>query len=531
MIFSESHSRKRRIRLIYLFIGLVLSTTLITTCIQAISGYSSEKKILSSTMLQFNYERASSLSVTMEVLFSAMEKSLKVTSGYLSKPGQSEQDLQEQLNLALESSNFFNSMTIADENGVIRTASPENLGLTGKHVNATVTQKLLSLKGPYVSEPYYSLTNRLIVLMSQPMFDSNGKYLGFIAGTIYLDKKNVLNEVFGKTTASSSGTYVYVVDNAGNLLFHPTVSRIGENVSRNKIVQELMNDRSGSGSIVNTKNMSFLAGYSTVKANGWGIVVQSPKAEISAAAYRLVTNQILVSLPFVALFLLLAIWIARALSIPIAALSEAAQRISKGERMVSLPFKSHWNYEAHQLTRSLILASRGLQKQADALTLEANTDPLTGLMNRRAMDAYIDEWRDDNVSFSVMTLDIDHFKQINDSFGHQLGDEVLKFLASVMMNNTEQSDICIRIGGEEFVILLPETTPEQARLKAESIRKKMEKAAGPTGNPVTVSIGISGYPWRSSNLMEVFRFADEALYEAKRSGRNRTVIHRLPPSG
>jgi hypothetical protein len=155
MIFSESKSRKKRIRLIYLFIGLVLITALITTCIQAVSGYSSEKKTISSTTLQLNYERASSLSITMEVLFNAMEKSLKVTSGYLSKPGHSEQDLQEQLNLALESSNFFNSMTIANENGVIRTASPKSLGLAGKHVNATVTQKLLSLKGPYVSEPYY----------------------------------------------------------------------------------------------------------------------------------------------------------------------------------------------------------------------------------------------------------------------------------------------------------------------------------------------------------------------------------------
>lgn len=163
------------------------------------------------------------------------------------------------------------------------------------------------------------------------------------------------------------------------------------------------------------------------------------------------------------------------------------------------------------------------------------TDPLTGLYNRRhlnrTLQAEIDRSKRQQTALSVILLDIDHFKAVNDTYGHACGDSVLRELANRSLQTLRGMDSACRLGGEEFLMLLPDTTPEQAQLVAERLRQATESrpidtTVGPIS--VTISIGVAGLIPGESGLQLLER-ADEALYEAKRLGRNRVEIAPTPP--
>jgi diguanylate cyclase (GGDEF)-like protein len=126
-------------------------------------------------------------------------------------------------------------------------------------------------------------------------------------------------------------------------------------------------------------------------------------------------------------------------------------------------------------------------------------------------------------------LDIDHFKRINDEHGHDAGDEVLRAVAAVLRNATRDVDVTARHGGEEFVVLLPETGLAAARDAAERVRTAVATATVDPGGrqlSVTVSVGVSAWPDSATAPADLLPGADAALYEAKRSGRNRVVAAR-----
>ncbi|WP_233496341.1 GGDEF domain-containing protein [Pantoea sp. 3_1284] len=115
-------------------------------------------------------------------------------------------------------------------------------------------------------------------------------------------------------------------------------------------------------------------------------------------------------------------------------------------------------------------------------------------MNRRALDAHLERWTEQGRPFALLIFDIDKFKRVNDTYGHAMGDEVLKYLAASMLEVARKDDICCRFGGEEFVMLLPEMKRHDAFQLAERLRKKLESTTSPSGEVVTISIGIAMYP-------------------------------------
>lgn len=127
--------------------------------------------------------------------------------------------------------------------------------------------------------------------------------------------------------------------------------------------------------------------------------------------------------------------------------------------------------------------------------------------------------------FSLIIADIDFFKKVNDTYGHAVGDEVLRYLAQEMETSFCDSSICFRYGGEEFVILLQQTTEEEAYEKAEAFRHKIDTTNSPSGEPITISFGITSYHADDRVASEIVHRADEALYEAKQTGRNKTVMY------
>jgi len=157
-------------------------------------------------------------------------------------------------------------------------------------------------------------------------------------------------------------------------------------------------------------------------------------------------------------------------------------------------------------------------------------DAMTGLNNRRFLEEYIDTLvagaRRRKISLAIMLLDLDYFKVVNDTHGHDAGDAVLKSLAGVLKNAVRASDMVIRFGGEEFLIVLQETDVDSALKVAQNIRAAVEQLKVQAGGAViqkTISIGVSMFPDDSETFWQALKFADVALYRAKDAGRNRVV--------
>ncbi len=178
---------------------------------------------------------------------------------------------------------------------------------------------------------------------------------------------------------------------------------------------------------------------------------------------------------------------------------------------------------------------REMQNLQEQLRDQAAHDPLTGLYNRRYLEDTIGRELIRAARYGhpigIVMCDVDHFKTVNDAHGHLVGDEVLRVLADLVNRNTRGSDIACRYGGEEFLLLLPDASPELAYQRAEQLRAELEATPivyEPTAIRVTASFGVAAFPDHGSTLDELIRAADEALYMAKNAGRNRVVLHPIP---
>lgn len=181
------------------------------------------------------------------------------------------------------------------------------------------------------------------------------------------------------------------------------------------------------------------------------------------------------------------------------------------------------------LTLIVILRVRA---QADrlkqALAEQASTDPLTGLGNRRAFDEALERevsrQRRTRAPLSLLAVDVDHFKQINDTWGHAAGDDTLIALGDLLPRLVRASDTVGRVGGEEFGILLPDCPAPQARARADALRAQVWAASRDWTHPVTVSVGVATVPDSADALDDLVVAADMALYAAKEGGRDRVRV-------
>ena len=181
-----------------------------------------------------------------------------------------------------------------------------------------------------------------------------------------------------------------------------------------------------------------------------------------------------------------------------------------------------------KLHSELLKANEKLEKQSQELFSLATTDPLTGLLNRSELQAQAKKVIYDvsrNLStFALLSIDVDFFKRVNDTFGHQAGDKVLESLANLFNEELRSNDLIARMGGEEFVLLLQDVDQKTAFQLAEKLRKNIEKTSI-DDIKVTVSIGLvvtrkNAYV----DLDMLLKSSDDALYDAKKSGRNRTSV-------
>lgn len=199
--------------------------------------------------------------------------------------------------------------------------------------------------------------------------------------------------------------------------------------------------------------------------------------------------------------------------------------------------KNFWTPERESLLESYLSgAATALSnlRLLESTKQQANVDELTGLYNRRFVEEYARKLlamaRRQGQPLGVIMMDLDHFKEINDIYGHEVGDRVLRQFAKTITHAQREANVAARYGGEEFLIVLPETVPQGCMLVAERIRKAVERMVVPSGTEkplpqLTVSLGIAVYPQHGQGLEELLQASDKALYESKRAGRNRSTLY------
>ncbi|WP_245882749.1 sensor domain-containing diguanylate cyclase [Yoonia sediminilitoris] len=172
-----------------------------------------------------------------------------------------------------------------------------------------------------------------------------------------------------------------------------------------------------------------------------------------------------------------------------------------------------------------------ISEQIAELSEQATSDALTGVRNRHFLDTAAKEvwtdWRENNTAFGFVSLDIDHFKEVNDKHGHLIGDQVLKVFTQRLNSRLRQSDILTRLGGEEFAVLARGTRMTDLPDVGRRLIKAIRSAPFKIGNQrfdVTASFGVAGPTESDASIKDVFKRADDALYAAKRAGRNR-IFH------
>lgn len=164
------------------------------------------------------------------------------------------------------------------------------------------------------------------------------------------------------------------------------------------------------------------------------------------------------------------------------------------------------------------------------LVEKSKTDSMTGLYLKSAVLDTLENMieRSPDTRFALLMLDIDHFKEINDTQGHQLGDKCIKTLAKLLQTSFRKEDIPGRYGGDEFIVILPGTSPVRAYLIADRFRQAVQEKSNPN---ITISVGIASYPEDGKNAASLIASADKALYTSKQNGRNRVTCHNMLETG
>lgn len=285
---------------------------------------------------------------------------------------------------------------------------------------------------------------------------------------------------------------------------------------------------------------------------GWQVIMRQPLSVALEPVEVMRNRLLLIGLGIALLFTALAYRFSRRFSQPIEQLVAAVKVVEGRRGEPQFPEDGHsreltlLSRSVQSMTKTLLERKRQLAalnasleeqvaQRTEALTraneeLErlASHDPLTGLFNRRCFDdtlrSYFLAAQRSAQPYCLLILDMDHFKRINDTHGHAVGDSVLQHLADVLMETVRTTDFVARYGGEEFVVLLPDSSDvAQGRVVAEKVRSAVASTLFPGVGAATVSVGLSCWANTDTDVQDIFVRADKALYEAKAQGRNRVM--------
>jgi diguanylate cyclase (GGDEF)-like protein len=413
-------------------------------------------------------------------------------------------------------------------------------------------------KDYYITAPLKSLFEEALVSMvAVPIRDEIGQWQGTLAVAVPLD--GLVERLTSIKLAR--GSYAWLTDGNGDIISHPNRDII---LKRNvafaasygfegfeSIVEKIRTQDHGFGRYQDLNiNQGKVLTFSKIENTpGWVLYITTVEDDIFADIYAIVYDVFIVSNVLMLLFMFLLSRLAKKITDPIVRLTKEVKSAaldnnqtitlirSKDEfgllsRAFSLSLKKiHENTTqleslVKERTKEVEATNKVLETQNEKLEELASKDPLTHLYNRRAFEVFLKKEmsrvnRHGGVACMAI-IDLDHFKLINDNYGHKAGDEVLVHFAQCIIDNTRQENVVCRWGGEEFMILLPEARLNAGNQYLELLREKLKTLEIYQQYKITFSAGISEYQLEE-DVSDWIQRIDTALYSAKESGRNRVV--------
>ncbi|WP_232818286.1 sensor domain-containing diguanylate cyclase [Zobellella maritima] len=516
-----------RLDLRRLILILTIVSVLITLLNSVYATYQVQRELLINNTLEANRVYAAKLAETTDTFLKTAQSQLKYSASLLATKMDDEPALLEETRRLHRQTNSFNSVIIVNADAMIVATSPATLQIKGIQLTSPSAIQSLDARQPLVTDPFLSVAGNYLISISHPIFATDGRYLGFVAGSIYLQGENILNRLLGQHHYKD-GSYIYVVDRHGVMIYHLDQKRIGEQVTGNPVIAAVIRNQSGTANLINSHGTDMLAGFAPVPLSGWGVVAQRPSSATLAELDDQIRSVFIKILPL-ALLTLLFIWCSALLiSRPLWQLAKNAREMDQQHAQESILAIRSWYFESALLKRAILKGVGLLNDKITQLNTDSHTDPMTGLYNRRGMQKVLDYYQEIQQPFAIIALDIDHFKGINDRHGHDTGDQVIKSLAQLMRNNARKGDALCRSGGEEFLILLPDTGGHVADNIAERLRQQVALYKLPAVSDITISLGVAYWPGNTAGINESLKRADRALYQAKRQGRNQVVVATEP---
>lgn len=375
-----------------------------------------------------------------------------------------------------------------------------------------------------------------VLLLGVPVSSGNDGVLGILGAEI---RTRALVEMMQAVLAAGekkhSGERLSLVDADGRVLLSTATS---EELSPGSSL-DLANLSHVSGQLstyVRENGESMVGTLTKVAGYPWFVLMEKRRDALFADIERMRNFTLLTVLGLVSVIGLLAYWLARGIISPLRELTVAAGRVAEDDLDVRIPVRR--KDELGLASRVFNDMVKQLKQSRERLEMLSTIDSLTGLPNRKAImeefAAVLARYRRHRRAFSVLLIDIDHFKTVNDQDGHLAGDEVLRHVATVLDDQVRKVDMVGRYGGEEFLALLDETDRETAMGVAERIRNAIAVShVSYQGKllKVTVSIGVAEISGPRETREQLMDRADKAMYTAKQQGRNRVMLAGVEAKG
>ncbi|BCX68306.1 sensor domain-containing diguanylate cyclase [Pseudomonas izuensis] len=503
---------------------LILLFTLLTALITLVSSlyvvYRVQKRELIDSALQSNRAYATKVASSIGEFLRNSHEHLAYSADLLAGQLQNEGFLKSEAIRLQGQDSSFNSVAIFDATGKVLEASPQNLQIKGRIFHTEGIVQALHGHQPMVSSAFVSEIGNLVIFISQPIVDKGGQYVGAVGGSVYLQKQSVLHTLISSHFNDVS-VQVYVVDSSRRLLYHADHNRIGQVLGPDTAVDAVLGGGRGAMESVDAEGTAMLSGYAYVPDSRWGVICAQSRAATLESLGALMGKTAMAIFPVCLIGFTIICWVTQLITRPLRQLAAAASQLDAVDSPEQINSVRAWYIEAAHIRRALSMGVALMQEKLGRLNRQAQSDPMTGLANRRAMDEALRVLQQTGTPFCAMALDIDHFKKVNDTFGHDAGDVALQAIADVLKRCSRDGDLPCRTGGEEFTLLLPNMPKASAIDVAERLRAMVENTRIDQVGSVTISIGVASWIAQGPPVSVVLKQADELLYEAKKKGRNR----------
>ncbi|MEN4921213.1 sensor domain-containing diguanylate cyclase [Achromobacter spanius] len=517
-------AKERKVRLLTVLILLAVLSVAIGFFNAMYAGYQVQKAQAVRNTLESNLAYAQKLADVINLYIHAADRQLTASADRIIEAAPAPDALTRELSLAAARIEGVTAVLLADEGGNVTGRSDSGLPQLAAIRNLSDLGVRELRVGQWVS-PCCLPGSRLTTLtLVEPVAGKPGASAGYLAAIVVLERGSGLDRLIGQH-AYADGTSVYLVNVSGQMLYRHSAAGADADVVSSVTANISPVSGPGAAQIRDATGEPVLAGYVPLVKGNWAVVVQRPLDQALSPLKTLVGESLLFAIPAVVLTLILVCACAYAIARPLTRLTGAlADPEPAGAQALKASTRKTWYHEAETLRQALAATLAQHRDEVGRLNTQSMTDPMTGLMNRRALRARIGELVAAGSPFAVIALDLDHFKQVNDVHGHPAGDKVLVAMARTLQENLRPDDTPFRVGGEEFMVLVPASSPQAPMLAAERIRAAVAQRPMPDGvGHVTVSVGVALWPRDGESPQEVIKCADQALYLSKQGGRDRVT--------